>query len=44
MTSNVCADNLRSVAKVHYNICAIGKRINNLFSLAIVSDDSYKKN
>lgn len=39
VTSDVCAENLRRIAKAHYNICAISNRVNRFFDITVVSEE-----
>lgn len=40
VNSDVCAENLQRMAKTHYIICEVGKRINSFFNTAVVSDEN----
>ncbi|XP_043285603.1 putative gustatory receptor 28b [Venturia canescens] len=36
IASDVCAENLRALSKTHYNMCALGKRVNSLFDWNVI--------
>ncbi|XP_043284088.1 gustatory receptor family protein 3-like [Venturia canescens] len=36
VTSDVCAEQLRFISEIHYNMCAVGKRINRVFDWNVV--------